>query len=207
MVDRSTPPPAPVRSAEIDVLPVGPERIDDLGRLFGTDDVTDRCWCMWFIVPYKDFHGAGRSGNRLEFIRQTHDDAHPMGLIAYHRRTPAGWCAVGPRARYARAINGPTLRSRDGSDDTTWFVPCFFVHHDHRHHGIAVALLDAAVRHAASAGATAIEGFPLSGATRRSSGSDYMTGNESLFSRAGFEPHMRPSDARVIMRRTLSGAG
>ncbi len=189
---------------EIEILPVTADRIDDLGHLFGTNDTADRCWCMWFIIPYKEFHPAGRTGNRLAFISLTDGDVHPMGLIAYHRNEPAGWCAVGPRERYLRAVKSPTLRKRTGDDDTTWFVPCFFVHDEHRGKGIAAALLAAAVEHAAAAGAQAIEGFPLAGDTRRSSGSDYMTGNESLFGDAGFEPTARPSNARVIMRRTLT---
>jgi GNAT superfamily N-acetyltransferase len=204
MANHATPRPASKSNSGIEILPVGPDRLDDLGRLFGTDDIADRCWCMWFIVPYKDFHPGGRTGNRLAFIRQTDEDPHPMGLIAYHRREPAGWCAVGPRARYTRATKGPTLHTRTGDDVTTWFVPCFFVHHEHRHQGIAAALLAAAVRHAAVAGALTIEGFPRAGDTRRSGGSDYMTGNESLFKNAGFEPTARPSTARVIMRRTLT---
>ena len=190
-------------NAVIEIHPVGPERLDDLGRLFGSDDVADRCWCMWFIVPYKDFHPAGREGNRLAFVSRTEDDDHPMGLIAHRDGEPAGWCAVGPRSRYIRAVNGPTLRGRTGDDDTIWFVPCLFVHERHRGHGVAAALLNAAVEHAAAAGAEAVEGFPLSGRTRRSSGSDLMTGNEALFVAAGFEVLSRPSNARVIVRRSL----
>ena len=83
-------------------------------------------------------------------------------------------------------------------------MPCFFVGADHRKRKVAESLLTAAVEHAAAAGGTAIEGFPLSGNTRRFSGSDLMTGNEELFVRAGFEPVDRPSTSRVIMRRTLT---
>jgi len=78
------------------------------------------------------------------------------------------------------------------------------VHHEHRHDGIAAALLTATVAHAAAAGVLAIEGFPLTGETHRSRGSDYMAGNKSLFARAGFEPTIRPSNARVIMRRAFT---
>lgn len=188
----------------LDIRPLDTDGIDELTELFGTDDTTDRCWCMWFIDSYKDFHAAGREGNRAKFVSCALDEPDPMGLVAYRDGTAVGWCALGPRSRYTRAVKTPTLRERIGEDDTTWFVPCFFVHPDHRNAGVAAALLDAAVQHAADAGATAIQGFPLAGSTRRTSGSDLMTGNEHLFASAGFEAQSRPSNKRVIMHRDLT---
>lgn len=57
---------------------------------------------------------------------------------------------------------------------------------------------------AAEQGALAIEGFPLTGDKRRSSGSDLQTGVERLFAAAGFDAVNRPSSNRVIMRRELA---
>ncbi len=188
----------------LDIHPFDDQHIDDLTALFATDDTADRCWCMWFITTYKEFHTAGREGNRGAFITYTIDEPEPMGLIAYDNGQPVGWCAVGPRSRYVRAVETPTLKRRSGDDDTVWFVPCFFVHPDHRSVGVAAALLDAAVELATRAGARAIQGFPLSGSTRRKSGSDLMTGNETLFTSAGFDVESRPSNKRVIMNRDLA---
>lgn len=67
----------------------------------------------------------------------------------------------------------------------------------------AAALLDAAANSASQAGAPAIEGFPLSGTSARSGGSDYQTGLEPIFESAGFHAVRRPSNNRVIMRRDL----
>jgi GNAT superfamily N-acetyltransferase len=188
----------------LDIHPLEKHRIDDLTTLFATDQTADRCWCMWFITAYKDFHAAGRNGNRALLITYTIDKPDPMGLIAYNDGQPVGWCAVGPRSRYTRAVKTPTMKQRSGDDDTTWLVPCFFVHPDHRNAGIAAALLDAAVALATTAGAKAIQGFPLAGSTRRTSGSDLMTGNEDLFNSAGFDVESRPSSKRSIMNLDLT---
>ena len=57
-----------------------------------------------------------------------HGEPDPVGLIAYDDGAPVGWCAVGPRARYERAVNTPTLKGRDPAEDASvWLVPCFFV--------------------------------------------------------------------------------
>lgn len=187
------------------VEPLDGSRLSDLEALFGCDDSVDRCWCMWFIVRVKDYHSAGREGNRAAFVRLMEEQPIPMGLIAYDDESPVGWCAAGPRARYVRAVNTPTLKSRDHAEsDSVWLVPCFFIKPGFRERGIAFALLERAVDVASEHGASAIEGFPLSGGRRRASGSDLQTGVEALFVGAGFEPVDRPSSNRVIMRRQLA---
>ncbi len=187
------------------VVPVGPDRVSDLDRLFGCDEMADRCWCLWFIRPVKEFHEVGRAGNRAALLELIDTSPEPVGLLAYDGDVPVGWCAAGPRSRYTRILRAPTLRTRDRSEDeTVWLVPCFFVHPDRREAGVAGALLDAAVELARHHGAPAIEGFPLAGGKRRSKGSDFQTGVESLFAEAGFEPVHRPSANRVIMGLSLT---
>ena len=135
-------------------------------------------------------------------------DERPVGLVAYLDDSPAGWCAVGPRSRYARAIKTPTMRGLDrAEDENVWFVPCFFIRPGGRRQGVSTALLQAAVGMAEEHGAQAIEGFPQAGDRTRSRGSNFQTGVEALFERCGFEPVRRPSDNRVIMRRELGKVG
>jgi GNAT superfamily N-acetyltransferase len=194
-----------VADSSIRVEELTEARARDLDRLFSSDDDTDHCWCMWFLIPVKTFHEQGHDGNKAGFLSRMEADPHPMGLIAYDGDDPVGWCAAGPRDRFARVLRVPTLRNRDKAEDSTaWLVPCFFVATKARGKGVSRVLLEGAVELARSRGAPSIEGFPLAGSARRSSGSDLMTGVEPLFAACGFEPVDRPSDNRVVMRRSLA---
>ncbi len=188
----------------IDIKVVSKDLIPDIGVLFGTDSAASGCWCMWFIISVKDYHAGGSEANRTRFNDLVQTSDSPVGLLAYVDGSPVGWCAVGPRARFVRAIRTPTLKGRDASeDDTVWLVPCFFVRADARQAGVSRALLKRAVSLAKEHGATAIEGFPYAGAKRRSGG-EVQVGVEPLFAACGFSAVRRPSDNRVVMRRDLT---
>ena len=177
----------------LSIVPITVDRLNDLGRQFETDEVANRCWCMWFIIAVKDFHKAGAQGNRAKFAEIAANSDHPMGLIAFENDEPMGWVAVGPRSRYTRALKTPTCRGGDLADDSSsWLVPCFFVHDKARGSSLTRTLLEAAVQLANESGAEAIEGFPFSGEKRRSRG-DIQVGFQSVFEACGFEVVRAPA--------------
>jgi GNAT superfamily N-acetyltransferase len=183
--------------------PVTAGRLADLAALFGRNKTTDGCWCLWFIIRAKDCHAGWGAVNKARFADLTAASATPMGVLAYRDGKPIGWCAAGPRERYARALAAPTLAGHDPAEDSgAWLVPCFFVRRDARRTGVTHALLARAVDLAREHGATAIEGFPLAGGQRRPA-SDAYVGVEPLFADCGFRPIRRPSTNRVVMRRDL----
>lgn len=189
----------------IDIRPLAPADMPALERLFGTTRGTAGCWCMWYIISVKEFHAGGAAANAAKFRALAAASPLPMGLLAWIDGEPAGWAAAGPRSRYARAVNTPTLKAADPAEhDAVWLVPCFYVRADRRRGGIARALLEAAVDAARTAGAVAIEGFPTAG-TRLGS-TDRHVGTEVLFRSCGFTPVDRPSSNRVVMRRELGAA-
>lgn len=189
----------------MEMRPISAESLDDFGHLLRAQPESSGCWCMWFIARVADYHAAGDAGNRGAFSALVQSSTTPMGLLAYERGEAVGWCAVGPRSRYTRILRAPTLKGRNkAEDDTVWLVPCFLVRENVRRRRVATDLLQAAVDLAARSGATAIEGFPLSGAKTRSRSADFMTGTEALFSSCEFIPVDRPSNNRVIMRRELA---
>lgn len=182
---------------------VTPALLDDLGALFCTDDSAENCWCMWHIIAVKLFHAGGAEQNRARLAQLALSESTPVGLLAYLDGQPQGWCAVGPRERFARAIKTPTYRHRGAEPFAdVWLVPCFFVRRDARGLGLTTHLLNAAVRLAHANGADAIDGFPFAGRARRASG-DVQVGFESTFADCGFEAIRRPSGNRVIMRHVL----
>lgn len=186
------------------IRPLDPDNFHDLEALFGGDRAAGSCWCMWFIIRVKDYHQGGAAANEAKFKALAASSAHPLGLVAYSDGAPVGWTAAGPRSRYVRAVNTPTLKAVDrAEDETVWLVPCFFIRRDFRAQGIARLLLEGAVELAWEAGAAAIEGFPTAGAKRGSA--DQQVGTEKLFESCGFAVLSRPSSNRVLMRRQLSG--
>ena len=177
--------------------------LTDLSALFCSNRYTDKCWCMWHIIAVKTFHAGGAEQNEARFRQLVESSPEPLGIMAYRAGKPAGWCAVGPRERYARAIRTPTYRTQDDDPrEHVWLVPCFFVHQDIRGTGMSKILLNAAVSLAREHGADAVDGFPFTSEKRRSS-SQIHVGFEAVFLACGFAPLRRPSASRVVMRRVL----
>lgn len=188
----------------IDVRPVGPGAVGDAEAFFQSDPTTRHCFCMWFIIRVADYHAGGHERNKELFRELVETSEVPVGLLAYRDGETVGWCATGPRARYARAVRTPSFRGREPSEDEgAWMVPCFFIAPDARRGGVARALLEGAVALAREHGATAIEGFPFAQGAKVSR--DSMVGVESLFASCGFSVIRRPSKARVVMRLDLAG--
>jgi GNAT superfamily N-acetyltransferase len=189
----------------VDLRPLTADRLADLAELFGTTKTTAGCYCTWFLMPVKQAQAGWGGTNRREFEAFARGADPPAGLLAYRDGEAVGWCAVGPRSRYARMLKAPTLRERDpAEDDSVWLVTCFFVRRDARRSGVTRALLEGAAALARERGAVAIEGFPLAGAGRRSTGEAFV-GVEPLFASCDFLPVAHPSASRVIMRRELRG--
>ena len=184
------------------VFPLSQERMADLATLFDSQKMTGGCWCMWWLIPVKAFHEAGAAGNKAAFQDLAQASEEPMGLLAYKDGKAVGWCAVGPRERYTRAIKTPTYRGADLAEEDVWLAPCFYILPEVRGEGVATALLKAAVELAKQHGASALEGFPYEGDKRRSGGS-IQVGVESLFNACGFERLRESSGSRVIMRKEV----
>ena len=159
---------------------------------------------MWHIISVKLFHDGGAEQNRPQLTKLAETEDAPIGILAYQDNKPIGWCATGPRERYARAIKTPTYRHKTEDPFTNvWLVPCFFVHADMRGLGVSKVMLEAAVQLAGKHDAEAVDGFPFTKDKRRSGGQIHV-GFESTFLDCGFKPMRRPSSSRVVMRRILT---
>jgi hypothetical protein len=189
----------------LEIVPLTGDRLGDLADLFSSNPSTRCCWCMSFILSRQEAdRGWWNGGNRARFEKFAAAADPPAGLLAFHDGVPVGWCALGPRSRYTRALRSPILkRSRHpDEDDNVWLVPCFFVRSGFRRAGTTHELLQTGVEHSRRHGATAVEGFPLAGDGRHTT--DRYLGTEPLFAACGFECIDRPSPRRVIMRLDLT---
>jgi len=188
----------------MEIRPLSADRLGDLGDLFGTNAVTAGCYCMWFLVPVKECHAGWGEPNRRAFESFAAGADPPAGLLAYRDGEPVGWCALGPRSRYARMLRSRLLAGREpAEDDGVWLVPCLFVRRTARRQGITVALLQAAVGLARAAGITAVEGLPYADGARRSPG-DAFVGVAAMFRASGFTEVRPVSKVRVLMRHDLA---
>jgi GNAT superfamily N-acetyltransferase len=185
----------------LEVAPVSSERWPDLVELFGERGATSGCWCMFWRLTGGEFSRDAGPGTRRALKNLVERGATP-GLLAYSQGQPVGWCSVAPRDEFPRVLRSPVLRPVD--QRPAWSVVCFYVDRSARRHGVAAHLLDAAVRHATSAGAELLEGYPRdTGGGRRASAELYV-GTVPMFLAAGFHEVTRRSLYRPIMRRDLS---
>lgn len=189
----------------MEVKALTPDSLDAVRDLFGTSSVTRGCWCVWFLLSGRAAQDGWGAVNQERFEHLVTGSAEPTGVLAYAEGNPVGWCAIGPRSRYARVLRSPlTAPTRDATeDDDVWFVPCFYIRPGSRRSGLTRRLLDAAVAEAARHGAKAVEGFPLAGPGPHRD--DRYLGTEGLFAACGFAEIARPSPRRVVMRLDLQG--
>lgn len=109
-----------------------------------------------------------------------------------------------PRVAYPRLANARVPwagRSEDKSDISVWAVTCFVVRVGYRRRGVSRALAAAAVDHARSCGARALEAYPLvvaPGATPQ--WGELYVGAPGIFEAAGLREVSRPTPRRLVMR-------
>jgi len=191
---------------EIDTRPVGAADLADVATLFESQRNTRHCWCMAFCATRGQF-AAGwlAGGNRRRFEAMATGSGTPMGVLALVAGEPVGWCACGPRSRYAAAgARSSILASRKhAEDESVWLLPCLVVREAYQGQGVTYALVRAAAETARRAGARAIEGWPVAGSDRGSP--DAFLGREKTFADLGFSCVDRPTPQRAVMRLELGG--
>lgn len=178
----------------LDIRPVSPDRTADLLALFGANGAYSNCWCTWWILTGRDFDATPKEERRRIILDLVEAELEP-GLLAYQNGIPVGWCAVGPRSRFARLTSPRSRTFRQIDDRPSWVVNCFFIARSHRGQGIATALLAQAVTFATRHGAPLLEGYPLE--DEAAGASSLFVGTVSMFRDAGFE------EAGRVQRRPL----
>jgi GNAT superfamily N-acetyltransferase len=119
----------------------------------------------------------------------------PPGLLAFDGDTAVGWCQLTPRDALPWLDRSWRLKRVDKMP--VWSLSCFYVRKSYRQQGVTSALIAAAVDAARSAGAPALEAYPLDANLTPSTS---HTGYASTFARAGFKIVARHVPPRPIMR-------
>ncbi len=175
----------------LEINPLTRDRWNDIATLFATSQVTRLCWCMWPRVPQGDMYARTAEQNQRG-LHAIVDEGRVPGLLAYVEGQPVGWCSVGPRRDYGRFFS-------ETDAEPVWLVACLFLAHSYRGHGVGMALLEAAVAHAAEQGAVAVEGLPRGW---RADDPATLEGLIRMYRRAGFQD-VRDPEAPAAMRRNV----
>lgn len=168
----------------------------DFEMLFGRRGACGGCWCMHWKLRGKEFtESAGDTARQMQ--KSIVDSKTVPGLLAYSEGYPIGWIAVEPRSAYPKLAHSRTLKPVD--DQEVWSITCFFIEKKHRHKGITVELLKAAVEHVKGRGGKIVEGYPVD-AKQEAPAPFVFTGTASAFHHAGFVEVARNSPTRPIFR-------
>jgi GNAT superfamily N-acetyltransferase len=162
---------------------------------------------MYFRTTSQEWATGCRDGGAMNRrgLQARIDEDPPPGLLGYDEDgVPVGWCAVAPRVEYGRVLRSRTTKPEDPDDPAVWAITCFYIKRGHRGHGVASALLDAAIALAKQQGATAIEGYPVDPLGRRRQNAELYYGTFAMFRAGGFSEVERRSSTRPIMRLDLA---
>ena len=108
-----------------------------------------------------------------------------------------------PREAYGRVLRSPIHKPVDELTGV-YSISCFYIARGARGAGVADALLSAAVEHARTRGASAVEAYPRDVGDERPPAADMWRGSLAQFERAGFEILVRRRPARPIVRLVLN---
>jgi ribosomal protein S18 acetylase RimI-like enzyme len=173
----------PTASTELTIVPLTPDRLDDLATLFDQGGDAKWCWCAWYRVANRTWSNATPADNRA-LLAELATGAPAPGLVAYRGDQVVGWVSLGPRADYERLAHSTILAPLD--DRPVWSIVCFVVGRRERGQGIARGLLVSAIEHARANGATTLEAYPTDTGGSRLPSANVYKGTLSMFERAGF---------------------
>jgi GNAT superfamily N-acetyltransferase len=190
---------------ELRIVPANEATWDDLQAvLTGT---AGRCQCQRQRLGDRDWWHMPPSERGAILRAETHCDdpraAETIGVVAYDGDEPVAWCAVDRRSVFGRLRGSPVPwagRDEDPDDDTVWAIACVIVRRGHRGRGLTYPLVAAAVEHARSRGAAAVEGYPLLTAGSRISWDELNVGPLGPFAAAGLAEVAHPTKRRLVLR-------
>jgi GNAT superfamily N-acetyltransferase len=189
------------------VVPANLATWEDLQTVLGARGPAARCQCQRFKLRRGEAFAHFPVEERAWRLRQQAECGAPgsqttSGLVGYLGDEPVGWCAVEPRSAYdglARSFRVPWEgRDEDRSDPTVWAVTCVLTRTGFRRRGVSRAMVDAAVDHARTRGARALEAYPMT--TTDVISEELHPGIRETFVAAGFTEVSRPTPRRCVVR-------
>jgi GNAT superfamily N-acetyltransferase len=191
------------------IVPANEASWDDLQAILtGT---AGRCQCQrqrlgdrdWWYLPVAERGAILRAETHCDDPRAT----ETIGLVGYLDDEPVAWCAVDRRSVYGRLRGSPVPwkgRTESRDDPDVWAIPCLVVRRGYRGRGLTYPMVAAAVSHARSRGAQAIEGYPMVTGGQEITWDEMSVGAVGPFLAAGFREVSAPTKRRRVMRLELA---
>ena len=187
------------RIAPPEVRALTPELLDDYLAFFDRDAFRDNpawaaCYCTAYHHEGEESHDA--AANRAlaaELVAR----GRMQGFLAYVDGRPVGWCNAAPRPSLVGLDREPVLRVDE--PERVGAIVCFVIASPYRRHGVARALLDAAVAGFAEQGLTYAEAYP---SKKSRTDAEAFRGPLALYLEAGFETY-RDLGRGAIVRKQL----
>jgi ribosomal protein S18 acetylase RimI-like enzyme len=191
----------------VTIRPLTPSRWKDLESVFEARgcSIPRGCWCMYYRESGRQElpEGVGPADARKRRLNALCAAGPPPGLLAYAGRKAVGWVTLGPRLEFLKLARSPVMKPVD--DHPVWSIVCFVVPPEHRHRGVATALLRGGIDYAAKRGARILEAYPIDHAGRHNEDSLWH-GTKSMFDKAGFVEVVRRRPHRPVMRIDLAAS-
>ena len=195
-----------METAEIDILPLTPDRLENFLAFFERgipeSEWGHRCYCTAFCA--KDnakARGMERAEVRREAAVRYVREGCLTGYLAYEDGDVSGWCNAGDRNACRRSFGVRWIIGGElpETEERAVSVFCFEVRPDRRGHHISTALLERVEADARASGCAFLEAYPL-----KESGNvlENYSGHRSFYEKHGFES-FGETDKRLIMRKTL----
>ena len=186
-------------SKTIECHPASIRHKEDIETIFEDCADAGNCFCAFWHLPKKACEKNWGEANRRWFFDTTRNYG-PLGIIAYSKGEPAGWCGIAPRGIYDRLRRSRFFSAVDGRP--VWSVTCFVVRKKFRRQGLSRLLLREAIVFAQSHGAKCIEGYPFD-LDRGASRGDLYPGILSVFLAEGFVEVARRLPTRPVVRLNI----
>ena len=200
-LERMEPPPPRLDTiGPIEVHRATPDRIPDTLDYFDTTAFADypiwaACYCQCHHVAPEEWPSRDRAQNRAGLIERLEAQT-TRGYLACIDGKVAGWCNAAERAAYPHyeAVSPPADGRRVGA------IVCFVIASPYRRHGVARALLEAAMENFRTGGFDIVEAYPR---RETEDSQDAYHGPLKLYLDAGFA-QVGEGERWVIVRKELT---
>ncbi|MEW6653137.1 MAG: GNAT family N-acetyltransferase [Bacteroidota bacterium] len=170
---------------------------NDLESLFGERGACGGCWCMAWRLKSAQFEKQKGSANK-KAMKKLVKDEEQIGILAYYKNAPVGWCSFAPREKFISLEKSKVLAPVD--NEPVWSITCFFIKREYRRRGLSSELLIAAIKFCRKKGVKILEGYPNVPYAKNIPAAFAWKGIPASFEKAGFVEVERRSKSRPIMR-------